>query len=299
MALNVVIVVAQVVFGFLAHSIGLIADAGHNLTDVGALGLSLLAVRLVRRSPNDRKSYGYHRSSVLAAQANAAAIIVVTVVLGIEAVRRLSDPPAVHGVTVVVVAAVALLGNGIATVVLLGDAHDLNMRSAALHLVGDAIASAGVVVAGVVMAATHGTYWLDPAISLAIGLLLAVQAVRLLIETTTVLMEATPDGVDLVELAAAMCRVAGVDDVHDVHAWSLSSELHALSAHVVITGHPSLEQAQAVGTELKRMLAADFRIGHATIELECETCLDDHGAPALVTHASPGSRAARHHDHAR
>ncbi len=297
LGLNLAIVVVQVVFGLSAHSLGLLSDAGHNLTDVAAVGLSLMAVRLVRRSPTEKQSFGYHRSGVLVAQANAAAILVATGLISFEAIRRLLHPRPVDGLIVVVVAAVALLVNGASTLLLTGHGDDLNMRSAMLHMAGDAAASAGVVVAGVVIAVTDSHYWLDPLISLVIGAIIAYRAVRLLVQTTAVLMEATPAGVDIAGLTGALQSLPAVEEVHDVHVWSLSSELHALSAHIVVAGHPSLEEAQVVGTEVKKMLAERFDIGHATLELECETCLDDDEQPLNVSHRPLTDRSvhATHH----
>jgi cobalt-zinc-cadmium efflux system protein len=296
--LNVVIVVVQVVFGIVAHSLGLLSDAGHNLTDVAAIGMSLMAVRMARRSPTQRLSYGFHRSEVLVAQANAAIILLATGFIGFEAIRRLMSTREVHGGTVVAAAAAALMANAVAALILARDAHDLNMRSALLHLAGDAVASAGVVVAGLVIWLTKGTYWLDPAVSLAIGAVLAYRAVRLLGATTAVLMESTPEGMDIGTIADAVRSVDGVEEAHDIHVWSLSSDLHALSAHVVLSGSPTLAEAQAMAARIKELLEDRFAIGHATIEAECDSCLDASHSPAHVTH-EPRPRAARlgHQDH--
>jgi cobalt-zinc-cadmium efflux system protein len=285
--LNVAIVAAQAVTGVIAGSLGLLADAGHNLADVGALALSLWAIRLSRRRPTASRSFGWHRSTVLAAQANAAAILAVTALIVFEAVRRLGDSVEVRGGIVMVAALVALAGNGISVLLLRDSHHDLNMRSALLHMVGDVAASAGVAVAGFVILVTGGNYWIDPLISLAVGLLIAGEAVRLLRATTDVLLEATPAGLDLAVLVAAVGADPNVDAVHDVHAWALSSDVHALSAHVVMNGHPTLEEAQVVGDRLKRMIADRFGIAHATLELECEPCMDDDRDPCAMDGLTP------------
>ncbi|GAC1364076.1 MAG: cation diffusion facilitator family transporter [Actinomycetota bacterium] len=294
LGLNLAIVALQVVLGLLARSLGLLADAGHNLSDVAAVGLSLIAVGLSRRLPTDKRSFGYHRSSILAAQANAAAIVAVTLIIGFEAVRRLLHPSPVRGDLVIIVAMTAFLANLAAALLLREKGHDLNMRSACLHMAGDALSSLGVAVAGVAIVVTGGFYWLDPAVSLGIGLLIGWQALRLLRSTTDVLLESTPRGMSLSDLANAMEAVPGVDGVHDLHVWSLSSNLHALSAHVVLGGRPSLEAAQAVGCKVKEAVAGSFDIGHATLELECDECdgcsMDDI-KPAAV--ARPG----HHHPH--
>ena len=279
---NGVIVVVQVVFGIIAGSLGLIADAGHNLTDVAALGASLVAVRWARRRPTPQRSFGYHRATILAAQANAASILGITVFILYEGVRRLLHPLPVSGGIVVVVAAVAAMANlGAALAVRethAGHGHggdhggDLNMRSAMLHLMGDTAASVGVAIAGAVILATGGLYWLDPLVSMAIGCLIAYQAWKLLRATTDVLLESTPRGMRSADIIAVMAGVAGVEQVHDLHVWSLSSEVRALSAHIVLDGHPSLEEAQVVGAAVKAAVGARFGIAHATIELECEAC---------------------------
>jgi len=275
LALNLIIVVVQVVAGFAAHSLGLIADAGHNLTDVAAIGLALFAVRMVTKSPDRKRSFGYHRASILTAQANAASILLVTAFIGFEAIKRLMHPVPVEGLIVVVVAAIATVINLLAATLLREAQEDLNMRAALLHMAGDAVSSAGVAVAGSVMLATHGNFWLDPAVSLAIGVLISWQAVNLLRKTLSVLMESTPKNLDLEELTRSMKNVEGVENVHDLHVWSLSSNINALSAHLILEGEPTLEQAQQVATTVKRSISGPFRIAHATLELECNGCVDD------------------------
>jgi cobalt-zinc-cadmium efflux system protein len=288
--LNLGIVAGQVGFGLVSGSLGLLADAGHNLTDVAALVVSLLAVRLARRPPTAARSFGMHRSTVLAAQANAAAILAVTALIAIESIRRLSDPGEVKGGIVLVVAALAAIGNLVAAAILgghareeghdhgrdhLGEQRDLNMRSAWLHMASDAAASAGVAAAGAVILLTGGWFWLDPAVSLVISALIAMRAWVLLRETAEVLLEATPSGLDLDALARTMTDVPGVEAVHDVHVWTLSTDVRALSAHVVLDGHPTLEEAQVVGEHVKATVAPAFHIAHATLELECEACSDE------------------------
>ena len=285
--LNVAIVAAQAVTGVVAGSLGLLADAGHNLADVGAVALSWWAIRLSRRRPTQSRSFGWHRSTVLAAQANAAAILAVTAIIAFEAVRRLNDPSEVRGGVVMIAALVALAGNAVSVMLLRDSHHDLNMRSALLHMVSDVAASAGVAVAGLVILLTDGNFWIDPVVSLGVGLLITREAVRLLRATTDVLLEATPAGLDLAVLVEAVAADPGVDDVHDVHAWALSSDVHALSAHLVMTGHPTLEEAQVVGDRIKRLMAERFRISHATLELECESCMDDDRDPCAIDGLSP------------
>jgi cobalt-zinc-cadmium efflux system protein len=272
LGLNAVLVVAQVVAGIFAHSIGLLADAGHNLTDVAAVTLAIFAVHLVGRPGDERRSFGYHRSTILAAQANAAGLLVVMVIIVYEATRRLVHPESIHAGPVIVVATIATMINLLSARILDDHSHDLNMRAAFLHMTSDALASAGVAAAAIIIATTGGNDWLDPVVSLAIALVIGLRAVQLLGAATHVLLEATPADVDLAALVAAMTAVAGVEAVHDLHTWSLSSDYRALSAHVVLEGEPSLAHAQRVSDEVKRVVASQFGISHATLEAEAQHC---------------------------
>jgi cobalt-zinc-cadmium efflux system protein len=294
LGLNVGLVALQVGFGIAAGSLGLIADAGHNLTDVGAVALSLFAVRLAMRPADSKRSFGYHRSTILAAQANAAAILVISALIAVEGINRLVHPVTVDAALVLPVAAAAVVINLVAAMVLSDHTHDLNMRSAYLHMAADAATSAGVAVAAALILVTNGNDWLDPAISLIIGAVIAVRAVQLLKETASVLLESTPDGIDMTLLGHAITEVDGVEAVHDLHAWSLSSELHALSAHVVLEGHLSLEDAQQVGRRIKATIEPRFDIAHSTLELECEACDDEYHDTHLTSPTAADRSLHRH-----
>ena len=281
---NAAIVVLQVVFGIVARSLGLLADAGHNLVDVAGVALALVAVRVARRPPDARRSFGYHRSPVLAAQANAALLLVATGILGYEAVRRLVHPHPVDAGIVIVVALVGAAVNAGAALGLSGHGGELNQRTAMMHLAGDAAVSLGVVASAIVMGLVDGAWWLDPAVSLAIGVVIGWQAVRLLRETADVLLESAPAALSSDVLTAAIEAVAGVEEVHDLHVWTLGHDLHALSAHVVLENHPNLEQAQATVNVVRHRLTDEHGITHVTLEAECETCLDADGSdPCAMT----------------
>ncbi|HEV3265097.1 MAG TPA: cation diffusion facilitator family transporter [Acidimicrobiales bacterium] len=279
LALNIVLVAVQVVYGLAAHSTGLLADAGHNVTDVAALVLSLVAVRLALRPRSAEHSFGNHRATILAALANAAAIAAVTVVIVFESVRRLNQPAHVHAGTVAVVAGVALIVNGLAAIALRDGTNDLNMRSALLHMFGDALASLAVLISAALLMAYPSATWLDPAAALVVAAIIVYEAAIVFRSSVSVLLESTPADVDLAELTAAMRLVDGVDEVHDLHVWSLSSEMRVLSAHLVLSGHPTLEEAQMVGDQVKRMISGSFSISHSTLELECERCIDSDDDP--------------------
>jgi cobalt-zinc-cadmium efflux system protein len=292
LAMTAGLVVMQVALGLVSHSTGLLADAGHNLTDVGALALSIVAVRLALRPPDAERSFGSHRATILAALANASLIAVVTLVIVIQSIYRFGHPEPVRAWVVVVVASFGLLVNGLAAQVLRDGSTDLNMRSAVLHMVGDALASLAVIVAAVGLLILPSATWLDPTSALVVAAIILYQASGVLRSSIVVLLESTPSDVDLVELRSTMERMPRVGEVHDLHVWSLSSEKRLLSAHVVLTGHPTLEEAQAVGDRVKAMIADTFAIGHSTLELECERCNDEDTDPCQMEQAAPVSRSA-------
>jgi cobalt-zinc-cadmium efflux system protein len=296
LALNLALVVVQFGFGLSAHSVGLLADAGHNITDVAGLVLSLLAVRFVLRPRSAERSFGNHRATILAALANAVIITAVTVVVVAESLRRYGHPEHVHAGVVVAVAAGALVVNGICALVLRDGTGDLNMRSAVLHMMGDALSSLAVLVAAAVLILVPSASWLDPTSALVVAAIIVWQATGVFRESISVLLESTPGDVDLPELTAAMGAVPGVGEVHDLHVWSLSSEMRVLSAHLVLEGHPSLEEAQVVGDQVKQVIALPFSISHSTLELECERCIDSQDDPCLMeSHEPLAATTPRHH----
>jgi cobalt-zinc-cadmium efflux system protein len=272
MALNIAAVVLEVALAWAGHSLSLLSDAGHNLADVGAVALAAWAIRLGRRPPTKRRSFGFHRGRILAAQANAAAIVLVTVLIVEESLRRLAHPRPVTGAVVVAAGVITFCANLVAAWLLREGSGDLNLRSAYWHLAGDAASSLAVAAGGAVMMVTGGNYWLDPALSIAIGCLLAWQAFRLLKGTIDVLMESAPPRLDPALVSAAIAGTQGVQSLHDLHLWSLSDDHPALSAHLVLGGRPGLSEAQVTGLEVKLMLQERFGITHSTLELECEPC---------------------------
>lgn len=274
-ALNVFIVVAQVIAGVAAGSLGLLADAAHNMTDVLALVVSLVAIRLSQRAYTERHSFGFHRATVLAALFNAASVLAVSGYVLVEAVQRLRNPEPVDGGIVVAFAILGVVCNGIAAVVVVDRSGDLNMRSALLHLISDALASGGVAMTGLVMFVTGGWHWLDPVSALLISVLIGWHGWRLARAAVDILLESTPAGLRPTAIAEVIASTDGVEAVHDMHTWALSSELLALSAHVVVAGDPNLEQAQVVANRVKERLAREFGIAHATLELESEQCPPD------------------------
>jgi cobalt-zinc-cadmium efflux system protein len=294
LGVNVALAAGQLVAGLVAHSSGLLADAGHNITDVAGLSMSLVAVRFALRPRSPEHSFGYHRGTILAALGNAAIIAGVTAAIVVVSVQRLLHPRPVVGGIVVGVALGAFAVNALAAWMLRDRGSDLNMRSAAIHMTADAAASLVVAAAGVLILIDAHLRFADPVASLAVGALIIVEAYRLLAASLGVLLESAPTDVDLDALTGTMTRIAGVAEVHDLHVWSLSSEVRALSAHVMVVGHPSLEEAQAIGDRVKEAVAGPFTIAHCTLELECERCTDGESDPCLMdslpVHASPPHR---------
>lgn len=285
--LNALVVLAQVVFGLVAGSLGLLADAGHNLADTLAIVLALVALRLSRRGPSTQRTFGGLRWPVLAAQANATTLLLVTLFLTVESIRRIVHPHHVDGGVVLVVALLAAAANGLGAVIVHERHGDLNTRAAVLHLGSDAAVSLAVAAAGAVIWIVGGAYWLDPAVSLLVGLLVGWQGIRLLRESSSVLLEATPAGLDVEELRRRVAALPEVAGVHDLHVWSLSDRMHAASVHVCIRGNPTLTQARLSSDAVKALLQHDFGIDHATVELETElagpACTPDAEACGLPT----------------
>ena len=290
LGLTTALAAGQFVAGVEAHSVGLLSDAGHNLTDVAGVVMALVALRMTLRPRNPTRTFGYHRGTILAALANTAVTATVTVAIAVESAIRLAHPHAVHGRTVAVIAAVALVVNTLAAMAV-RDHRDLNMRAVSLHMAGDALGSLAVLGAGAVLIAWPSLQWIDPTASLVVAVIIVVEAYRLLRASVDVLLESAPADMDLDALSAAMHGVPGVAEVHDLHVWSLSTDVRALSAHVVLTGHPSLEEAQVVGDNVKAAIGAPFSIAHSTLELECERCSDDESDPCLMDLPAPSTTA--------
>jgi cobalt-zinc-cadmium efflux system protein len=288
LALNAALVVGEVLTGLSSHSAALLSDAGHNLTDVVAIVISLLAVRWALRPRSDQRSFGNHRGTILAALANAAVLGVVTVAIMAVSIERLVHPSHVRGGVVVVVAGIALAVNVLAALALHEGGRDLNMRTNVVHMATDSAAALGVLLAGALIVAVGPRLdRADPIASLLVSLLICVEAIRLLRRSADVLLESTPSDVDLAALRRAITEIDAVAEVHDLHVWSLSSDVRALSAHLVFAGHPSLEEAQAVGERVRSQVSRAFGIAHTTFALECERC-EDEGDPCDMDELTPG-----------
>jgi cobalt-zinc-cadmium efflux system protein len=275
LALTCVVLLVELTGGLVSHSLALLSDAGHVLTDVFALGLAWFAVEQAKRPADKRRSYGYQRVSILAALVNAVTLIGIVIVIAYEAVRRLANPQPVQGGIVIVTALVGIAINAYIAFGLRGDSHSLNMRAAFIHVAGDIGASVGVVVAGAVILLT-GWLYIDPLLSLAIAVLIALGAWRIVRETVNLLLEGTPPEIDLAAVTSEITGTERISSMHDLHVWALSSHEMALSVHVVVEDCP-LGDAEHVVRDLEGRLCSRFAIGHTTIQVEsCHPCGEIH-----------------------
>jgi cobalt-zinc-cadmium efflux system protein len=276
-----VYIVLLVVAGIRAHSLALLSEAGHNLSDFVALLLSLAAVYLEARPPSATKTYGWHRAGVLAALVNAGSLVVVSFLIFYEAFRRLQNPEHVHAGVMIWVAAAGVVMNGVIALLLYRSGRDVNIRSALLHEIGDTVSTAAVIVGGWVILAT-GQYWIDSALSFGIGALILWSGFGICRETLNILLEGTPRGIRLDRVEAAMRAVNGVNDVHDLHVWNIGSETRALSCHISIEDIPP-SASERILREVKERLHHEFRIDHTTIQFEHVICEVAHGCVIPVS----------------
>lgn len=304
------ILVLEAVAGFASHSVALLADAGHILVDVIALGLAWFAIAQAHRPADSRRTYGYHRVGILTAFANGATLILVVAGVAFEAIRRLAHPVPIQGGLVIVSALVAVAVNTYISVRLRADhreanGSDLNLRAARLHVLGDLAASVGVVGAGLLVLLTGWTY-ADPIVSLLITGLIAWSAYRILLDTMNVLLEGVPRGMDIEEVAGSIAQVQGVTSVHDLHVWCLSGDQVALSCHLVVADGMSATDSEHLVRTIEEAICSRYGIGHTTIQVEsCHPCADDlghargdHNHPHTLSEpAAQGKRHLHSHSH--
>jgi len=270
--LNLGFVVVEVLYGLAAHSLALISDAGHNLSDVFCLLLAWGAMHLTRSAPTKRRTYGWRRSSILAALINAVILLVVVGGITVEAIRRLGNPPEVAGGTVMAVAAVGIVINTMTALLFMsGRKRDLNLKGAFLHMAGDAAVSLGVVIAAFAIRLT-GWHWLDPAVSLAIGVVIVWGTWGLLRESINLSMDAVPAEIDPQAVESYLTNLAGVTAVHDLHIWAMSTTEVALTVHLVMEEPP---RNDLFLHDVCDVLRDRFGIGHATTQIECGNCERD------------------------
>ena len=280
--------------GLKAHSLALLSEAGHNVSDFLALLLSFAAVYFQSRPANDSKTFGYQRAGVLAAFVNAATLIVIALWIGIEAVHRLSAPVTVQPRLMMVVAAAGVLMNSVIAGLLWGVAKDVNLRSAFIHMAGDTLSTAAVIAGGAGILLT-GQNWIDPVLSLIIAALILWSSIGIVRETLNILLEGTPRGISLAAIRSEMEAVEGVINVHDLHVWSLGSHSSALACHVTIDDIPPSESA-CILVKLNHVLHDHFHISHTTVQFEHIECVELTGCVVPMEEMS-SSAAEGHHGH--
>ena len=273
-AITLTFVIAETLAGYFSHSLALVSDAGHNFADALALFFAWYGVWIARKPSSERHTFGYHRVGILAALINAVSLVVIALLIFREGAGRLGNPQTVHGRPMIIVASIAIVMNtAISLWLRSGARHDLNIRSAYMHMVGDAISAVGVVLAGIVIAVT-GMSFADSIISILIGVLILWSSWGILQESVNVLLESIPKGMDMNEVQQVIVEVPGVLAVHDLHVWTIGSGIIACSCHIIV-GEQSISRGQDVLRVVNRELETRFGISHSTIQVEVEGCDPD------------------------
>lgn len=271
LGITLVFVIFEAGAGYSANSLALLTDAAHNLTDVIALGLSWFAVRMTAQPANAQKTYGYHRAGILAALVNSTTLIVISMGIFIEAYKRFVSPAEVESGILIVVGLIALVVNLVtALLVHRGSENDLNLRSAFVHLMGDVLSTIGAVLAGILIYFT-GADWLDPFVSVLIGLLILYNAWGILRDAVDILLESTPRDVDVKKMVGEITQVEGVLGVHDLHVWSITQNLRTMSAHILTEDIP-VSAGTEIQNRINELVYHRYNIAHATLQLECVDC---------------------------
>jgi cobalt-zinc-cadmium efflux system protein len=282
LALTAVYIVVLVVEGVRAHSLALLSEAGHNISDFLALLLSWVAVYLEQRPPSATKTFGYRRAGVIAAFINASSLVVIAVLIFFEAIKRFYHPEPVHAGTMMWVAGAGVLLNGAIAALLLRHHGDINLRSALIHEIGDTLSTAAVILGGWIIMLTGRTI-IDPILSILIGGLVLWSSFGIIRESLNILLEGTPRGIQVEKIVEHLRSLRGVIDVHDLHVWSIGSDSHALSAHVKIEDIPPSE-SDTIMAAIRAALHDNFDIHHTTIQFESAICDIPHGCNPVLPH---------------
>jgi cobalt-zinc-cadmium efflux system protein len=287
--LTSLILIAEIIGGILSGSLALLSDAAHVFMDIFALGLSFFAMRLAARPPDDRHSYGWHRAEVIAALVNGSTLVLMAIGIWLEAYKRFRAPVEIRSTEMLVIAVIGFLINLLVAFILGRDTHtththkntehspreNINLRSAFLHVLGDAISSVGVIAAAILIRFTNAG-WLDPLISILIGLIIVVSAWRILRTSIHILLEGVPDGLSVKQINRSLQLLPSIESIHDLHIWNLSSDSVALSAHITLNA-AGLSEPENSMIQIKELLDQEFNIQHTTIQFERTPCQDGHG----------------------
>jgi cobalt-zinc-cadmium efflux system protein len=271
LGLVLAIMIAEIIGGVFSNSLALLSDAGHMLTDALALGLSLFAINLARRPATATKTYGYHRAEIMAALANGIILILVSIFIFYEAYRRFLEEPSIKSPLMLIVASIGLVANLIGLYLLRrGSRSSINIKAAFWHVIGDTLSSVGVIIAGFIIYFA-GWYVADPILAVVIGFVILWGAIRIVKEAVDILLESVPPHVEIAKVAEAVKKVPGVENMHEIHIWTITSGIYALSAHLRITDQ-MVSQSCDILTSVNEVLVHDFNITHTTLQLECESC---------------------------
>jgi len=267
--LNFLFVIAEVTAGLYIHSLSLLSDAGHNLADVASLAMSLIAFRLAKVKPNEKYTYGYKKTTVLVALFNAVILLLSIGAIGYEAIHRIISPEPLPGKIISIVAAIGIVINAVTALLFFRDKdHDLNIKSAFLHLLADAIVSAALVIGGILIMFT-GFYWIDAVLSLLVGAVILFSTWNLLRDSLRLSLDAVPEGIDLHHVQDTINKVAGVKEFHHIHIWAISTSENALTGHVVVSKDTDMNNLEKIKHEIKHQLL-HLNIQHATLEIETD-----------------------------
>lgn len=265
--MNSLFVLIEAIIGFSIHSLSLLSDAGHNLADVGSLALALLAFRLLKIKSNNKFTYGYRKTTILAALFNAMILLISIGAIAIEAFQRISNPPALPGKTIAIVAAIGIVINFATAILFLKNKEkDLNIKSAYMHMMADALVSAGIMVGGIVIYYTH-LYWIDPALSIVIVIVILIGTWSLLKDSLRLTLDGVPKDIQIDNIKNKAEKIEGIKDLHHIHVWAMSTTENAMTAHLVIDATKGPEQISAIKNNLKHTLQ-HMNIQHITLETE-------------------------------
>jgi cobalt-zinc-cadmium efflux system protein len=266
-----IIVILEIVGGLVSNSLALLGDAGHMFIDALALGLALFAIAITKKPATTNRTYGYYRAEILAALTNDVILVLVSLYIFYEAYQRIIEPPEVQIALMLPVAIIGLLANIIMITILRRSSKDsLNVKAAFWHIIGDTLSSLGVIVGGIVISVT-GWYVVDPLIAIFVGIVILLVAIRLVRESTDILLESVPSHIKVELVIESIKGIPGVEDVHDIHIWTITSGVNALSAHLIIEDQKVSQSANVVDI-VNQTLAEQFNITHTTLQLECTKC---------------------------
>jgi len=271
LSITLLMMIAEVIGGLLSNSLALLSDAGHMLTDNLALLLSFFAMKFATMPATEKRTFGFYRLEILAALINGIILVVISLYIIYQAYLRMINPQRVEGMLMLIVAVIGLVANIIGAVVLMKHSHsNLNIRGAYLHIIGDAFSSVGVVIGGVIILYT-GWYLIDPILSILISFVIIYGAWALVKESVSILLESVPSHIDIETVATAIGKVRGVREAYHIHVWTITSGVHAMSAHVLIDDQ-LVSRSRDLIDDIRTLLAEKFKILHSTIQLECERC---------------------------